>query len=127
MLLTIFQIHFKVSHAGKKLISKELNPFQWHSIQLNLPGTVGYDPTLSWVSKLRRDGNIACVLFTLVDDERVVGPSKELTWQVAHMLTTKQSYLGIQDAMYKVSPCSQAPGTWLGLVIYVVDKLRVCF
>ena len=46
---------------------KEENPFQWKSIRLNLPGP-GYDPSLSWVSKLREDGRLACDVFTFVDD-----------------------------------------------------------
>ena len=55
----------------------ELNPFQWHSIRLNMPGP-GYDPSLTWVAKLRKDGRMACDLFTFIDDERVVAPNKEL-------------------------------------------------
>ena len=106
--------------------NKELNPFQWKSIRLNLPGTDGYDPTFSWVSKLRVDGRIACDLFTFVDDERLVGPTEELTWQAAHTLAAKQSYLGIQDAARKVRPCSQTPGAWSGSVVYVVKNLGVC-
>ena len=30
---------------------KELNPFQWKRIQLNLPGTKGYDPCVTWIFK----------------------------------------------------------------------------
>jgi hypothetical protein len=33
------------------------NAFQWHSILLNLPGTKGYKPALSWISKRRNDGS----------------------------------------------------------------------
>ena len=58
-----------------------------------------------------------------VDDERVVGTSEELTWQAAHTLDVEQSYLGIQDVAHKVRSCSQTPGAWLCLVIYMVDKL----
>ena len=66
--------------TGKGVDNKELNPIQWYSIWLNLPGTVGYDPTLSWVSNMQRDGHIACDLFTFMDNGTVIGPSKELTW-----------------------------------------------
>jgi hypothetical protein len=59
---------------------KELNPFQWDHIELNLPGTEGYDPCLSWICKRRRDGQMACDVFTFVDDERVVDPTEDLTW-----------------------------------------------
>lgn len=39
---------------------KELNPFQWEKVQLNLPGAEDYDPTKSWISKIRVDGRVAC-------------------------------------------------------------------
>jgi len=61
-----------------------------------------------------------------VDDERVVGPSEELTWQVSHMLASKQSYLGIQDAARKAHPCSQTTGAWAGAIVHVMDQLGVC-
>ncbi len=89
---------------------KELNPFQREVISLNLPGTKGYNPRFLWIVKRRKDGQIACDLFTFVDNERVVGPTEELTWQASHVLASNQSYLGIQDAMRKVRPCSQTTG-----------------
>jgi hypothetical protein len=89
---------------------KELNPFQWRRIGLNLPGTKDCNPCVSWITKRREDGRIACDILTFVDDERVVGPSKELTWQASHVLASKQSYLGIQDAPRKARPCSQTTG-----------------
>ena len=76
--------------------------------------------------KRRKDGQAACDLFIFVDDERVVGPSEELTWQASHMLASKQSYLGIQDAARKVRPCSQTAGAWAGAIVHVVDQLGVC-
>ena len=105
---------------------KELNPFQWDVITLNLPGTKDYDPRYSWIVKRRKDGQTACDLFTFVDDERVVGPSEELTWQASHMLASKQSYLGIQDAARKARPCSQTAGAWAGAIVHVLDQLGVC-
>ena len=33
----------------------ELNLFQWKSMRLNMPG-MGYDPSFTWVAKLREDG-----------------------------------------------------------------------
>ena len=52
----------------------ELNPFQWETVKSNLPGTREYDPCVSWMTKRRKDGRIACNMFTFVDDERVTGP-----------------------------------------------------
>jgi hypothetical protein len=85
---------------------KELNPFQWKRVELNLPGTKEYDPCISWITKRREDGRMACDVFTFVDNKQVVGPSEVLTWQASHALASKQSYLGIQDAARKARPCS---------------------
>jgi hypothetical protein len=108
--------------TGVSCNSKELNPFQWEVT----PGTNDYDPRFSWIVIKRKDGQIACALFTFVDDERVVGPTEELTWQASHVLASKQGYLGTQDAARKARPCSQTPGAWAGIVVHVVDQLGVC-
>ena len=63
---------------------KDLNPFQWRYVRLNLPGTNDYDPCTSWISKIRGDGRVACDILSFVDDERVVGPDEDLTWQASH-------------------------------------------
>jgi hypothetical protein len=102
------------------------NPFQWSRVKLNLPGTVGYDPSESWIAKVRLDGLTACDLFTFVDDERVVGATEELTWQAAHTMAAKQAYLGIQDAARKASECTQQPRAWAGAVVHVVPDKGVC-
>ena len=65
-------------------------------------------------------------MFTFVDDERVTGPDKELTWQASHRLASTQSYLGIQDASRKARPCSKTPGAWAGSVAHIVPELGVC-
>jgi hypothetical protein len=66
-------------------------------------------------------------LFTFVDNERVTGPNKELTWQASHILASKQSYLvGIQDAGRKAQPSSKMPGAWAGAIVHVLPKLGVC-
>jgi hypothetical protein len=112
--------------VGLRLDGKELNPFQWKSIQLNLPGTSSYDPSTTWILKRREDGQIACNVFTFVDDKRVVGPTKELTWQTSHALASKQSYLVIQDTVRKARPCSQTMGAGAGAIMHILDKLGVC-
>ena len=111
---------------GLGLDGKELNPFQWKSIRLNLPGTRDYDPCLSWISKMRSDGRVACDILSFVDDERVVGPDEDLTWQASHKLASTQSYLGMQDAARKARLCSQQPGAWAGAIVHVVPELGVC-
>jgi len=113
---------------GAGIDGKELNPFQWKRIWLNLPGSKEYDPCKSWISTLRSDGRVVCDLFTIVDDERMTGPDKELTWQASHVLASKQSYLGIQDAGRKARPSSQIPGAWAGAIVHILAlaPLGVC-
>jgi hypothetical protein len=102
------------------------NPFQWKIVKLNLPGTENYDPTGSWIIKMRDDGLISCELFTFVDDERVSGPTEELTWQAAHVMAARQAYLGIQDAARKAGKCSQQPRAWAGAVVHVDEDKGAC-
>ena len=104
----------------------EKNPFQWDHIRLNLPGSVDYDPSLSWISKMRKDGLIACDIFTFVDDERVSGATRELTWQAGHRLAYIQAYLGVQDAARKLRELSRRGGAWAGSVVHTIPELGVC-
>jgi hypothetical protein len=75
---------------------------------------------------MRADGRVACDVFEFVDNERVTGPDKELTWQASHVLASKQSLLGIQYAGRKARPCSQKPGAWAGAIVHVIPDLGVC-
>ncbi len=111
---------------GVGLDGKELIPFQWQHVHLNLPGTRDYDPCLSWVSKMQLEGCAACKIFSFVNNERVTGPDKELTWQASHVLAAKQAYAGIQDAGRKARPCSRQPGAWVGAIVHIVPDLGVC-
>ncbi len=76
---------------------------------------------------MRKDGQIACDLFTFVDNKWVVDPTEELTWQASHVLALKQSYLGIQDAARKARPCSQTTGVWARTIAHVMDQLEFAF
>ena len=62
----------------------ELNPFQWEAVRLNFLGSSDYNPTLAWVSKLRKDCLVACDILTFVDDKQLTGPTRELAWQAGH-------------------------------------------
>ena len=112
--------------TGKASDGRELNPFQWDSVRLNLPGCKEYDPGISWCSKRRKDGRTACDAFTFMDDERVTGPDEDLTWQASHVLASTQAYFGLQDAGRKVRPCSKSPGAWAGAVVHISPDLGVC-
>ena len=49
------------------------NLSHWTTTRLNLPGSVGYDPSKPWLSKIRADGRVAADLFSFVDDETQKG------------------------------------------------------
>jgi hypothetical protein len=53
------------------------NVFQWKEVRLNLPGVEDYDPSLSWVAKIREDGRAAADLFIYMDDLGPTGPDAE--------------------------------------------------
>jgi hypothetical protein len=85
---------------------------------MNLLGTVEYDPSLPWVSKVRNDDErIAADLFTFVDDLRPTGGSKKDVWRAARKAASTLNHLGIQDAARKRRDSSQSPGAWAGAVI----------
>ena len=56
------------------------NPYQWDSVSLNLPGSSAYDATKPWVSKRRKDGNIASDSSVYVDDGRHMGHDLKACW-----------------------------------------------
>ena len=55
------------------------NPFHWSHVQLNLPGSLDYDPSLPWVAKRREDGSLASEFYIYVDDVRITASSEEET------------------------------------------------
>ena len=97
----------------------ESNAFQWSDVRLNLPGSPEYVPGESWISKRRRDGSLASDFATFVDDQRVIGGSHERVKSAGHAISTRESYLGIQDALRKVRHFlgSKFAGAWAGVVV----------
>jgi hypothetical protein len=57
------------------------NLFIWERVRLNMPGALGYDPTMSWVSKVREDWRVAAYLYIYMDEMRPTAPSEEECWQ----------------------------------------------
>ena len=84
---------------------------------MNLPGTKEYDPSQPWFSVLDKEGLLASILATYVDDECIHANSKELAWKAAHQIASRETYLGIQDAARKRRPPTQTAGAWAGSII----------
>jgi len=80
------------------------NVFRWSKVRLNLPGDKGYDPTLPWVSKIRKDGMLASDLFIYINDLRPTGPTELETWSALQQTSSVLAWLGLQDAARKRRP-----------------------
>ena len=93
------------------------NAFQWDHVRLNLPGSQHYDPSLPWVSKVRKDGHIASDVFDYVDDLRPTGHDEEACWKATRQAGATINHLGCQDASRKRRKPKQRPGAWAGSVI----------
>jgi hypothetical protein len=80
-----------------------------------------YDPSLSWVSKIREEVRVAADLFIYMDDLRPTGPDAEECWLAAMNGAATCNHLGIQDAPRKRRAASKTPGPWAGSMIYTDD------
>ena len=105
--------------------SKENNPFQWERVELNLPGSEDYDPSLPWVMKVRRDGHLACEIYIYVDDCRITGWSKLECWRAARRLSQTINHLGLQDAFRKRTEPVTTAGPWSGGVTFTDNGVVV--
>ena len=95
------------------------NVFRYDKVELNLPGALGYDPSMPWIYKLRlSDGRIAADLLVFVDDARPTGPSEEECWQATRKFASTCNHFGIQDAPRKRRPPRLDPGAWAGSVVH---------
>lgn len=95
------------------------NPFHFDAVQLNLPDSSSYDPSLPWVSKLdSSSGRIAGDVKTYVDDKRPTGSTYSHCRQVVRRTASLLGYLGMQDASWKCEDPSQHAGAWSGVVCH---------
>jgi hypothetical protein len=99
------------------------NAFQWDSLMLNLPGDPSYSPTESWISKRRADNSRASDFVCFVDDQRITGEGEERVAEAGHELSTRESYLGLQDKLRKVRHHrgSKRPGAWAGINVVIEE------
>ena len=90
---------------------------------LNLPGTVEYKPSLPWVMQLRADNSEASNLTSFVDDQRVTGEGSTRVREAGHAISTRESYMGLQDALRKLRhpDGSKRPGAWAGVNVLIEE------
>ena len=96
------------------------NPFRWNRVQINLPGSVGYNPSKAWICKMwnHQECNDAKVY---VDDIRVHGGTELGTRRATRRASSVTQYLGEQNADRKNRPPSTQPGPWCGSFFVVSD------
>lgn len=95
------------------------NPFRWHSVKVNLPGSAGYCADLPWIGLYREDGTLAVVLLQYIDDLRINAPDRESAWKASSRIAKILTWLGLQDAARKRREPSQNPGAWAGASVHM--------
>jgi hypothetical protein len=103
--------------------SEEGNPFGWDRVQMNLPGSKGYNPREPRVMKITKEGTMAADCVTFYDDGRVFAAAEHQAQMALRQITSRLQYLGNQDAARKRRPVSQQPGAWAGGVAYTDQNL----
>ncbi len=94
---------------------------------LNLPGLEGYKPSVAWISKRRSDGPLASNFVCFVDDQRILGEGREQVVAAGHAISSRKSYLGIQDALRKLRAPggSRRPGAWAGACVFNEEDVGI--
>ena len=98
-----------------------VNPFRWRRVEMNLPGSTNYNPGRAWVTKRRVDRSLASDMVVFVDDKRLAGSGQQEVKEAGHRCSTRESYLGIQDALRKWRSAggTRTPGAWAGAVVHI--------
>ncbi|KAL7579532.1 hypothetical protein ACA910_007907 [Epithemia clementina (nom. ined.)] len=113
--------------AGPGGSTKPNNGFRWSDVILNLPGDIGYNPSLPWVRRVRENGDLAADVHLYVDDLQETAPSELEAWEASSKMAKTALFYGLQDAACKRRAPSKSPGAWASAVIkstpYGVFKL----
>ena len=96
------------------------NPFRWNRININLPGSDGYNPTKPWIAKQWNDQE-ASDSKAYMDDGRTHGSNERITRKATRRVASITQYLGQQNADRKSRPPSKKPGPWCGAFLTVQD------
>jgi hypothetical protein len=113
-----------MGHAKEMIMGDHnecLKVVQWKEVRLNWPGVEEYDPSLSWVAKIREDGRVAADLFIYMDDLRPTEPDAEECWRAFRKGEATCNHMGIQDSPKKRAT-SKTPGPWDGSMVYTDDE-----
>jgi len=73
----------------------------WKDGTLNLPGMESYNPTLSWVFKVREYGTIVIDMYLYIDDSMLTTDNAWESWKTRRRACYILILLGLQDASRK--------------------------
>ncbi len=76
------------------------NAFQYNHVPPNLPGTAKYNPLIAWLSKRRSGGLLASNVVCFVNNQCIMGAGSARVIKAGHALSSRESYLGLQDALW---------------------------
>jgi len=96
------------------------NCFKWNTIRMNLPGSLIYDPSIPWITKMDNEEEASDVI-PYVDDGRPYAGSEKKCREAGKQVAKKTQYLGEQIAARKSRPPSQEPGPWCVSFVVVRD------
>ena len=74
------------------------NPFHWHHVQINLPCTYGYDPSLPHVHLIRFGGEEVVRIIVFFDDRLFYGLGAERVQSELRKICAGLKFLGNQEA-----------------------------
>lgn len=101
---------------GKRL--NKSNPLlKWNSLRFNLSGSVHYDHTLPWVSKVwEEEGRVILTndYNCYVDDVRICGYSKKGSWATIRQVMSIAQALGMQGTSRRQIELRRGGTPWAG-------------
>lgn len=95
------------------------NPFRWHRIVFNMPGTESYNPMKPWMYRFDEVDQVMAVFVTSYVDDLRTGSNagRDACDRLTHVTSSKLNYLGEQDAPRKRGEASREPGAWAGSIV----------
>ena len=103
------------------------NPFQYEQCWLNLPTSPDYDPSMPRVLLLKKNGELAAMKVTFVDDLHAAdrGKTAAPAREAARVIATRMNYYGNQVAARKVGPPTLIPRAWNGFMTHTDEPYPV--
>jgi hypothetical protein len=115
---------YQATQTGRRLKRAALgqpsdpqNIFAWERVELNLPGTPGYQPGRPWISKRRNNGHIAVAIHNYIDDGRATPPTQTIVGKLAagkqNSAAIMAARMPLENGANRARPREPGRGRWL--------------